>query len=114
MAVGAIGGLSNKVQAQWGNLPFGQALEQMKGGRRIARRGWNGAGQFVFLNLGSDPSNPTERAGCLSGIPSGLFAFGDCGTSRRMPNAVLSTADGASVPWVPSQTDMLAEDWRVL
>ena len=35
-------------------MNFGQAIEELKQGKKVARRGWNGKGQFVFLVKGSD------------------------------------------------------------
>lgn len=90
---------------------FGDALERVKQGRRMTRHGWNGPGQFIFVVSGSDPSNPDERGSLLSGVKAHLFAFGDRGTVRRLPHVALHNTRGESVPWAPSQTDMLAEDW---
>lgn len=90
---------------------FSEALDRVKQGRRMARIGWNGHGQFIYIVTGSDPSHPDERAGLLSGIRASLFAFGDRGTVRRLPHVALHNTRGESVPWTPSQTDMLAEDW---
>lgn len=90
---------------------FGDALQRVKEGCRMSRHGWNGSGQFVFIVYGSDPSHPEERASLLSGVKSSLFAFGDQGTSRRLPHVALHNTRGESVPWAPSQSDMLAEDW---
>lgn len=90
---------------------FGDALQRVKDGRRMSRHGWNGPGQFIYVVTGSDQSHPDERAGLLSGIRSSLFAFGDRGTVRRLPHVALSNTRGESVPWAPSQSDMLAEDW---
>lgn len=90
---------------------FSDALERVKNGRRMSRIGWNGHGQFIFLVFGSDPSDPDERAPLLSGINSRMFGYGDRGTTRRLPHVALHNSRGESVPWAPSQSDMLAEDW---
>lgn len=90
---------------------FGLALARVKDGQRMSRHGWNGPGQFIYIEAGSDPSDPYERSGLLSGIRSSLFAFGDRGTTRRLPHVCLHNTRGESVPWLPSQSDMLAEDW---
>ncbi len=31
------------------NLKFGDAIEALKQGRKVAREGWNGKGMFLFL-----------------------------------------------------------------
>ncbi len=43
-----------------------------------------------------------------------LFVHEDTGTTRRFPHFELVTAEGARATWVPSITDLLAEDWEVL
>lgn len=104
--IGAVGNQKRLI-----GFSFSEALDRVKQGRQMARLGWNGSGQFVFVVHGSDQSHPDERAGLLSGIRASLFAFGDRGTSRRLPHVALHNTRGESVPWAPSQTDMLAEDW---
>lgn len=104
------GSNSNSLKRPIG-FSFGDALERVKQGRRMSRHGWNGPGQFIFVVYGSDPSNPGERAPLLSGVKADLFAFGDRGTTRRLPHVALHNTRGESVPWAPSQSDMLAEDW---
>lgn len=80
------------------NLNFGQALELMKTGHRVARAGWNGKGMWLALVSYAD-YNPVSDA-----IPAGL---------EKLPWIGMKTADNCFVPWLASQTDMLAEDWMV-
>lgn len=96
-------------------LTFGQALEALKTGSRIAREGWNGKGMWIYLNKGShdclEPVNPSH----IEGIDCHLFVDGDNGTVTRLPNINMRTASGSIVTgWLASQTDMLAEDWTIL
>ncbi|MFK5600227.1 DUF2829 domain-containing protein [Methylobacterium sp. HMF5984] len=89
-------------------LTFGQAIEQLKAGDRVARDGWNGKGMFLLLVPGStgltvDEGRPLARAG----IPVGT-------TFNYLPHIDMWTAQGDFVPWLASQTDMLAEDWCVV
>jgi hypothetical protein len=89
-------------------LTFGQALEQMKDGDAVARDGWNGKGMFLLLVPGSqgltvDEGRPLAKAG----VPVGTrFDY--------LPHIDMWTAQGAFVPWLASQSDMLAEDWCVV
>lgn len=83
-------------------LNFGLALEAAKKGKRIARAGWNGKGQWV--ELGRDifyrhEDEPTLLA-CHDDIGSQALVF--CGTR------------GSQVGWLASQADMLADDWLIL
>jgi len=93
---------------------FSTALAELKRGRAVCRAGWNGRGMYVSMILGSYASAPHERASHLNGIQSKLFVHGDTGTTRRFPHFELVTAEGARATWVPSITDLLAEDWEVL
>jgi hypothetical protein len=71
-------------------MTFGEALVCIKEGRKVTRKGWNGKGMFIFL------------------------VFYTEGTEiKYLAHIDMKTADGQVVPWVASQTDLLAEDWQV-
>lgn len=87
------------------NLNFGQALELIKSGHLLQRAGWNGKNMYVFLVPGS--TFTVNRPPLL-----GIF---DEGTEiNYCPHIDMKTADGKIVPWLASQTDVMAEDWGVL
>jgi hypothetical protein len=84
---------------------FGWALQQLRMGKRLARTGWNGSGMFVFLVEGSEFE--VNRAP--------LDKFYDVGTKvTYRPHLDMKVADGSIGVWVPSQTDLLSEDWQVV
>jgi hypothetical protein len=98
------------------NLSFGEALDALKKGYRIAREGWNGKGMFVFLNKGSHAGEHSgdNKIDGISNSPE-MFELGDIGTSTRLPNINMRAASGATVTgWLASQTDLLADDWIIL
>ena len=106
-------------------INFGQAVEALKAGQRVARAGWNGKGMFVYLNKGSFdgdllgfPEGEQPRAdngSTIDGVRLGLFEAGDKGTVTRLPNINMRSATGATVTgWLASQTDILAEDWEIV
>lgn len=100
-----------------GELTFGHAVDQLKKGATIARKGWNGKGMFLFLNTGSHDAKPPamERGELIDGIRPDLFEKGDTGTVTRLPNINMRAASGATVTgWLASQTDILAEDWTIV
>ncbi len=71
-------------------MDFGGALQYLKDGKRVARTGWNGKGMWLKLQ-----------------VP-------DAHSKMQRPYIYMSPADGLLVPWLASQTDMLADDWCVL
>ena len=83
------------------NLTFGQAIEALKNGKRVSRKGWNGKGMFLLYV-------PSEKWGIIDkiglGIPKG----------NLLSWIGIKTADNKFVPWLASQTDMLAEDWEII
>jgi len=85
-------------------LSFGLAIEALKMGHRVSRRGWNGKGMFLFLVPGSRFTvNHAPLLGIYpEGTPIDYHAHID-----------MKTAQGEVVPWAASQTDMLADDWVV-
>lgn len=84
------------------HLNFGDALAALKSGARVAREGWNGKGMFVFLVPGS--TFKVNRPPLLGIYPEGTEI-------RYHAHIDMKTADGQVVPWLASQTDVLAEDW---
>lgn len=75
-------------------MNFGQAIEALKKGKKVAREGWNGKGMWLRLII-------PEK----SDIDMGL---------ENLPYIEMKTADNKLVPWLASQTDMLSEDWTIV
>ena len=83
-------------------MTFSFALTFIKDGGNVAREGWNGKGMFIFLVQGS--TFKVNRAPLLGIYPEGTEI-------NYRSHIDMKTADGSIVPWVASQTDILAEDW---
>ena len=77
-------------------LTFGDALHFLKLGCKLQRRGWNGDGLTVELQRPDEHSKMTLPYIFLSYPPSAI------------------NTPGFRVPWVASQTDLLAEDWQIV
>ena len=80
-------------------MNFGEAIERVKMGGRVARTGWNGKNQYIelatcisYVNARGEEVNVQHDA-----IGNAAIAF--CGTS------------GVQLGWLASQADMLADDW---
>ena len=71
-------------------MNFGQAIEVLKQGKKVARAGWNGKGMHLEL----------QRP--------------DAHSKMTLPYIYMYTAQGDNVPWLASQTDMLSEDWTTV
>lgn len=85
-------------------MNFGIALECLKNGKLVCREGWNGKGMFLYLVAGSRFT--VSRAPLLGIFPEGTEI-------DYSPHIDMRTADGKCVPWLASQTDLLAEDWQI-
>jgi len=84
---------------------FEEALARLKKGYRVARKGWNGGGMFLYLVDGStfEVNRPPLDQ---------IYSEGTRCTYR--PHIDMRTADGELVPWVASQSDLLADDWHLV
>lgn len=88
---------------------FGTAIEALKQGLKVARKGWNGKNMYLSLQEGS--LIPKERA--RSGAAKCLAEEG-VEEIKILPHIDMRSAQGECVVgWVASQTDMLAEDWMI-
>jgi len=86
-------------------MDFGEALRVIKSGGRVARVGWNGKGMFLFLVPGS--TFKVNRPPLLGIYPEGTEI-------NYHAHIDMKTAQDTVVPWLASQTDVLAEDWVVV
>ncbi len=94
-------------------MTFGMAIEAMKRGAKVARKGWNGKGMWLCVPLCDGPKEIPATG--LWGKPNAEYAKQNCGTVKIMPYVTMKTADGTIVMgWLASQTDMLAEDWEIV
>jgi hypothetical protein len=82
--------VSSKGATQKEQMDFSEALKAMKNGSRAARTGWNGKGMWIEIQ------SPDENS------------------KMTLPYIFMKTAQGDLVPWLASQTDLLAGDWQLL
>ncbi len=97
------------------NMTFGEALEALKGGKKVARRGWNGKGMFVVYMPGMKlpPYNTQETARKVNDRTAKWIGEDqplDCQPYLAMYNARKQWIPG----WLASQTDMLSNDWEIV
>ena len=94
-------------------MTFGQAIEAMKQGKKVARKGWNGKGMWLCIPLCDGPKE--IPAFDIWGKPNVEYAEQNGGTVKVVPYVTMKAADGTIVMgWLASQTDMLSEDWTIV
>jgi len=71
-------------------MNFGNAITGLRTGYKVSRKGWNGRGMWLALQV------PDEHS------------------KMSRPYIYMKTADDKLVPWVASQTDILADDWELV
>lgn len=88
-------------------MDFGDAILALKEGKKVARAGWNGKGMYLQLIKGKQVQIHNNAFGPINEH--------DHDWKERVPRFLdwigMKTADNGFVPWLASQTDLLAEDW---
>lgn len=85
-------------------MNFGEALAALKDLKRVARKGWNGPNMFVYYVIGG--AYPAQMAAIKGQFPNDLV--------RYRPYLALKTLQGDVATWVPSISDVLADDWYIV
>lgn len=94
-------------------MTFGMAIEAMKRGKKVCRKGWNGSGMWLCVPLCDGPKEISANG--IWGKPNYEYAEQNGGTVTVMPYITMKDAKGRiCMGWVPTQVDMLEEDWVVL
>lgn len=89
-------------------MDFGKAIEALKQGKKVARKGWNGKGMFLVLQPGSEVKGLDMRNYLAREYYSNSLV-------KIAPHIDLkATDDTYVVGWLASQTDMLSEDWEIV
>lgn len=83
---------------------IGWAVQAMREGGRVKREGWNGKNMFLFLVPGS--TFKVNRPPLLGIYPEGTEI-------NYHAHVDMKTATGEIVPWLCSQSDLLANDWGI-
>jgi len=91
-------------------VDFGKAIEALKKGERVARKGWNGKDMWLALTKGSTIANKDARSGAvLAAANAGAYSI------TINDHIDMKTADGSvCCGWLASQADMLSDDWVIV
>lgn len=84
---------------------FSWALQQLKEGRKMYRNGWNSTNQFIFLMPGYPDGVPAN------GPTSAALNIEQGETIYVRPYIMMCTVSDELVPWIATQSDVLADDW---
>ena len=96
-------------------MDFGKAIIALKQGKAIQRSGWNGKGLFVVKQIPA-----SINADIIPKMQSLPQSAKDILMSRENPHIdytnqmLIVNPDGRADSWVPSSSDVFAEDWRVI
>ena len=98
-------------------MTYSDALKALKGRCTVQRKGWNGKGMWLTLFSNSNfciqespkvqdfPMEDDEI--CVGFLVNDIFC-------RLQDFILMKTVGNTFVPWFPSQTDMLADDWEIM
>jgi len=84
------------------NMDFGKAIQELKQGKKLQRKGWNGKNQYIELATNISYTNTENEIINAKHENIGNKAIAFIGTS------------GVQLGWLASQADMLAEDWQIV
>lgn len=91
-------------------MDFGDAIRALKAGAKVARKGWNGKGMFLWLK----PAATVKAEWCKDPMLKGL-AEANGGKIEALGTICMFTAQKQILSgWLASQTDMLSEDWEIV
>lgn len=89
-------------------MDFGKAIAELKKGKRLTRKGWNGKGMFIVYQKGYPDGIPCNKQ------TAEAYGYEEGTLFKCRPYIQMRCADGTHQMWTASQTDILAEDWEVI
>lgn len=83
-------------------MTFSEAIENLKTGKKVARKNWNGKNQFIELATNISYKNSNNEIINVDHDSMGNKAIAFNGTS------------GVQLGWLASQADILSDDWYII
>lgn len=88
-------------------MTFGLAVEALKKGAKVARAGWNGKGMFLYyVPAAAYPAQRNTLSTMVGVFPNDMVPY--------CAYIAMKTAQDNVVPWLASQSDVLASDWAIV
>ena len=91
-------------------MNFSEAMEALKEGKKVARKGWNGKGMFIFLT----PESHVPYSKLKDHVQRHLITHPESRVKINAHIDMKAADDSLVIGWLASQTDMLAEDWEIV
>ena len=99
----------------FGKMFFGEVVEALKSGLAIRREGWNRKGMFVVKQV---PSHITgdiiPKMQSLPQIAKDILMKRENPHIDYTNQMLIINPDGSADSWVPSASDIFAEDWEIV
>lgn len=110
---GVVGMTTEEMKEQQAEFDFGLAISFLKEGEKVARKGWNGKGMFLYLVNGQEVPYKNMRGEAKNALAK--TPANETNTVFINSHIDMKAADGSVViGWLASQTDMLSEDWIIV
>ncbi len=88
-------------------MKIGKAIKAMKNGKKVARKGWNGQNMFIYhVAAASYPAGGNTHGTMKDRFENDMVPYQEY--------IAMLTADNTVVPWLCSQSDLLAEDYVIV
>lgn len=96
-------------------MDFGKAIEALKEGELVARKGWNGKGMFIFRQGGYVTGADNLPVNVAEWFKAHIVSVGPYPNVEIVPYLCMKAADNTIVSgWLASQTDILSDDWEIV
>ena len=94
-------------------MNFGLAIEALKQGRLVYRDGWNGKGMFVMKQIPAEiPLEVIPKMQSVQADAKDILLLRKT-TLKYCNQMLIVKQDGTADSWVPSSSDVFAEDWNI-
>lgn len=96
-------------------IGFGNAIEALKQGKAVRRKGWNGKGLFVIKQVPAHiESDVIPKMQSLPQSAKDLILKGKGIIDYTSQCLIYNENTGRADSWVPSISDVFAEDWEIV
>lgn len=110
-----IGRLDGSPEAPLHQMSFGDAIEILKQGGAIRRKGWNGKGLMVFKQVPAHiESDVIPKMQSLPQSAKDLILKGKGFIDYTSQCLIYNENTGRADSWAPSISDVFAEDWEIV